>query len=283
MTDDSTDQPIVAVCVVSDRVNCPADYYLLDRTEDGKEDADLWRDSIFGRRCYRYLCYKKATPKPDEDVLVDVAIINEKDSVPAGFTVLEQTEDTREKSLKKKSLCFRWMSYRLTNAAISKLILLSKSMRRPPSGFTIIGDVNNMLLCFKMVGLSKNTYPVAEDLSSHHIPSQRTAESRLSMCSVGSALPYSLNPTAAAGSTPNLSTESNQPVFSRLIPVTKSPLSGVPWQLNSQLKEATRLQNITIPKIICKTMYDLDQQYEYSFRLENSAINAINSIPLENS
>lgn len=276
MTDDSTDQPIVAVCVVSDRDNCPQDHALLVRTNDGKEDADLWRDSIFGRRCYRYLCYKKATPKPDEDVLVDVAIINEKDSVPAGFTVLETTEDTREKSLKKKSLCFRWMSYRLTNAAISKLILLSKATRRPPSGFTIIGDVNNMLLCFKMVGLTKSTYPVAEDFSSQHTPSPR-----LSMSSVGNALPYSLNPGVAAGSITNLSSEPTQPpLVNRLISVTKSPLTGVPWQLNGQLKEATRLQNITIPKIICKTMYDLDQQYEYSFRLENSAINCL---PMDNS
>lgn len=282
MTDDSTDQPIVAVCVVSDRLSCPQDYFLLERTEDGKEDADLWRDSIFGRRCYRYLCYKKANPKPDEDVLVDVAIINEKDSVPAGFTVLEQTDDTREKSLKKKSLCFRWMSYRLTNAAISKLILLSKAMRRSPTGYTIIGDVNNMFLCFKMVGLSKSTYVGADDLCSQNAPSSRTAETRLSMSSVGNALPYSLNPIAiAAGSTANHSSESNQPpLVNRLVSVTKSPLSGIPWHLNAQLREATRLQNITIPKIICKTMYDLDQQYEYSFRLENSAINCL---PLDNS
>ncbi|XP_052831318.1 multivesicular body subunit 12B isoform X1 [Octopus bimaculoides] len=224
MTDDNSDQPIVAVCVVSDRLKCPPKYFLLDRTEDGKDDADLWRDSLFGRRYYRYICYKKCNPMPDDDVLVDVAIINDKDSVPAGFTVLEYTEDTHEKSLKKKSLCFRWMSYRLTNAAISKLILLSKSMRRPPSGYTVIGDINNMLLCFKMVSLAKTNmnYSRSDEISTHHILTATTSQSRLCLTPVENALPYVMNPTMAA-SNPNLSSySSSDDNISRLVTNTKS-------------------------------------------------------------
>ncbi|GAB1606950.1 multivesicular body subunit 12B-like isoform X2 [Argonauta hians] len=277
MTDDSTDQPIVAVSVVSDRLKCPPKYFLLDRTEDGKDDADLWRDSLFGRRYYRYICYNKSSPMPDQDVLVDVAIINDKDSVPAGFTVLEYTQDTHEKSLKKKSLCLRWMSYRLTNAAISKLILLSRSMRRPPSGYTVIGDINNMLLCFKMVSLTKtNTiYTKPEEISFvKPILTSTPSQSRLCLTPVENALPYVMNPAMAA-SNPNLSSySSSSDNISRLVSQSKSPLSDIPWQLNPTLEKASRGQNVVIPKFVCKTMKDLDKQYEYSFWLEKSILSA---------
>lgn len=34
----------------------------IDRTHDRKEEADLWRDGLFGRRVVRYLCLEKTAP-----------------------------------------------------------------------------------------------------------------------------------------------------------------------------------------------------------------------------
>ena len=44
-----------------------------------------------------------------------------------------------EKALKKKLLCGRWMLPSMTNDAITELIFLSRSSRKPPNGFTLVG------------------------------------------------------------------------------------------------------------------------------------------------
>ena len=55
------------------------------------------------------------------------------------FSVCKLVCCTGEKALKKKLLCGRWMLPSMTNSAITELIFLSRSSRKPPAGYTLVG------------------------------------------------------------------------------------------------------------------------------------------------
>ncbi|XP_025112960.1 multivesicular body subunit 12B-like [Pomacea canaliculata] len=259
--DPPADWPITGVCIVSDPNRAPPNYTVIDKTYDKSEDADLWKDGPLRRRTMRYLCVKRSVPDQTDDVLVDVTFINEKDPVPAGFAVVDTTHDTREKALQKKQLCLRWMVSTMTNDAITELIFLSsKASRRPPGGYTLIGETNSMSLCFKMGKLPKPPVlqPPAETSQSYPLKA-------FHMAPVASSLPYSLPPNKPSGSTvlrpENIASHTS----------TISPISGIPWQLNPKLKNLTAFLNMTIPEVRYKSILDIEKQYDYDFRVENSA------------
>lgn len=247
------DWPITGVVVVADITKCPAGYTTIDRTFDNTEEADLWRDGLFGRRVTRYLCVERSAPQPGKDVLVDVTIINERDPVPAGFTVVDYTADTREKAIKKKVMCVRWMNGNLTTSAISELIILTKGVRRPPNGYTLVGELNNLMLCYKMAQIKTQS-----DLPSHN------SDPAMNMSQLENNLPYTMHPQRQY----SMGTRTAPPerTTSSLSATTVTPLTGIQWQLNPQLQGGGC--NIHIPTIRYKTMMDIENEYKYHFNIE---------------
>lgn len=250
-----TDWPITSVAVVTDLTKVPPGFIVIDKTYDKRQEADLWQDGLFGRRVYRYMCVERCAPSSGRDVLVDVVIINEKDAVPAGFTCVDYTIDTREKVVKKKTLCTRMMASSLTSDAVTELILLSKGQRKPPMGYTLVGDLNNMALCYKM---SKITSPVQREEVQGSSPP-------INMSNIAANLPYAMPGTAR-------STKTGPPerAFSNLGFATVTPLSGIPFKINPKITDLSELSDITIPQIGYKTLGDLERQYEYDFSAERS-------------
>ncbi|XP_052789781.1 multivesicular body subunit 12B-like isoform X2 [Mya arenaria] len=258
------DWPITAVVVVADIGKCPAGYTTIDRTYDRTEEADLWRDGLFGRRVTRYLCVQRAAPTQGREVLVDVSIINERDPVPAGFTVVDTTEDTREKAIKKKVLCVRWMNASLTTSALSELIFLGKGTRRPPNGYTMVGDLNNLMLCYKMSQI--------KSISS--IVHQNSSDSPLdNIGNMNNDLPYAINPRREDAYSQGSSAPArhNNTLDRQGSILTVTPLSGVPWQLNPRLQSLNNLNNVHIPEIRYKSIMDIENQYSYCFDVERTA------------
>lgn len=264
--DSHSDLPITGICVVSDPNKTPPNFTVIDRTYDRSEDADLWKDGLFGRRTMRYLCVERSVPDMTKDVLIDVAFINEKDPPPPGFTVVENTVDTGEKALKKKLLCGRWMLPNMTNDAITELIFLSRSSRKPPNGFTLVGETNNMSLCYKMGKLAKpNTSP------SQPLPPTQTAQGYtpqpFNMNPLNTNLPYGHRSTAGGETTSPRRLEQS----GSLVGAVNAPISGVPWQLNPRFQSLAELQRLTIPEIRYKSMMDIEREYEYDFKMERQA------------
>lgn len=267
--DSGSDLPITGVCVVSDPGKAPPNFTLIDRTFDRSEDADLWKDGLFGRRTMRYLCVERSVPDMTKDVLIDVAFINERDQPPPGFTVIENTNDTGEKALKKKLLCARWMLPSMTNDAITELIFLSRATRKPPAGYTLVGETNNMALCYKMGHLSK---PAAKP--NEPDTTQGYAPPTYNMKSIGSSLPHGTTdyygpPSGMAGYHQAGGASTMARTGSLASSVT--PLSGIPWQLNPKFQSLAELQNLTIPQIRYKSIMDIEKEYEYDFRMERQA------------
>ncbi|CAG5121001.1 unnamed protein product [Candidula unifasciata] len=267
------DLPITGVCIVSDPGRCPPNFILIDKTFDRPEDADLWRDGYFGRRVMRYLCVQRQIPLLNQDVLVDVALINERDLPPAGFSVIDLTHDTREKATQKRSICVRWMIPSMTKHAITELIFITKTSRRAPANYTLVGEINNMSLCYK-VGEVPKIPNAAKSLVSPTQPTVTTPTQAYNMAALASGLPYTITPPAvpARPLSGGLMTRTGPPEQSANSLATGhiNPISGIVWKMNPKYKQLIELQNITIPEIKAKTMTDIDHQYDYNFSVERS-------------
>lgn len=71
------------------------------QTADGV-DADLWKDGLFKSKVTRYLCFTRSFSKENShlgNVLVDMKLIDVKDTLPVGFIPIQETVDTRESAL----------------------------------------------------------------------------------------------------------------------------------------------------------------------------------------
>ncbi|CAL1548092.1 unnamed protein product [Lymnaea stagnalis] len=269
--DANQDLPILSVCIVSDPCRCPANHILINKTFDRPEDADLWSNGLFTRRIMRYLCIERQLPTQNQDVLVDVQLISDKESLPAGFTIIDYTTDTKEKAYQKKLICVRMMASSMTQDAITDLIFLSRGQRKPPQGYTLVpGDINNMGICYKM-GRLPQIQPAVQDPPSYSKPTQLYTIP----AAVASSLPYSSKPpvpvrplmtgygTATRTGPPEQS--SNNLATSHV-----NPISGIEWKMNQKYKMILDLQKVNIPVVPEKSLVDLERQYTYDFSVERS-------------
>lgn len=234
--------PITGVCVISDPTKCPPNYEVIDKTFDKQDDADLWRDSLFSRRVMRYLCVEKQIPSPSQDVLVDVTLINEKDLPPPGFTVLDYTHDNRERATKKKYIGVRWMVPSMTSDAITDLILVTRYQRRAPIGYTMVGDVNNMSLCYKMGRVPASLSSRPENGSQGQTQNAQEAPP-YSMTPLTNNLPYAVTPVGA-GPASNAAPDRLERAQSVVSAGILNALSGVQWRMNPRYNALLELQDV---------------------------------------
>nr|XP_020009560.1 multivesicular body subunit 12B-like [Castor canadensis] len=74
------------------------------QTADGV-DADLWKDGLFKSKVTRYLCFTRSFSKENShlgNVLVDMKLIDAKDTLPVGFIPVQETVDTQRWLLERR-------------------------------------------------------------------------------------------------------------------------------------------------------------------------------------
>ncbi|CAH1787942.1 unnamed protein product [Owenia fusiformis] len=285
-----SDYPITGLCIVSNQSNCPPGYQTISKSYDRGEDADLWKDSIFKSKVTRYLCTTRHFPLDYgrlNNVLADILIQNEKDIIPTGFTDLGVTLDTKEKSIKKKMICVKMLPREATTHAICELLILSGS-RRPPTGYTLAGELNNLMLCFKMGEVPRDTKTTPTP-GEHGVP-PAYMPNKINQSSPGppSALPYALNPASRPQPGSNQSPQGaihNGDIPTRPVPVSErcfsgtlvrqasiltTPLSGVPFSLNPRYTDLQSLTNVHIAELGYRSLVDIENEYQYNFRLERT-------------
>ncbi|KAJ3605167.1 hypothetical protein NHX12_027217 [Muraenolepis orangiensis] len=94
---------------------------VVSTTTDGL-DADLWKDGLFKSKVTRYLCFTRVFSKENShlgNVLVDMKLIDIKDTLPVGFIPIQETVDTQEHAFRKRRLCIKFIPRDSTEAAIS--------------------------------------------------------------------------------------------------------------------------------------------------------------------
>ncbi|XP_077904352.1 multivesicular body subunit 12B isoform X4 [Ictidomys tridecemlineatus] len=165
--------PITGVGVVASRNRAPAGYDVVAQTADGV-DADLWKDGLFKSKVTRYLCFTRSFSKENShlgNVLVDMKLIDIKDTLPVGFIPMQETVDTQEVAFRKKRLCIKFIPRDSTEAAICDIRIMGRTKQAPPQ-YTFIGELNSMGIWYRMGRVPRN-----HDSSQPTTPSQSSAAS----------------------------------------------------------------------------------------------------------
>lgn len=245
-TNMNQDLPITAICVLTDRLKCPPNYTPIFRSYDANAETDLWKDGLFGRKINRFICYTKDYPINETyNVIEDIKLLNERENMLGGFIPVDKCYDNNEKCFQKKQLCIKVSHRYFTNMAVSDIIILVKN-KRPPSGYSFIGEINNHTLCVKFSAIeSKPASNMQSSASSNqiasggHVPSippipPRPASFSQNIGSIEQSYvhvprPSSEQPATAHAPNDFYSTlQRGQSVASSVY----NPLQGVPFELN---------------------------------------------------
>ncbi|XP_054271590.1 multivesicular body subunit 12B [Macrosteles quadrilineatus] len=266
------DKPITAICIVEDPAKCPPGFNVVSRTHDQDSDADLWKESnFFIRKVTRYLCLSKTEGIADY-VVEFVGVINEKEAPPDGCCLIPRTIDSEQRAWRKRQMCYRLTRRNLALSAITDIILLGRA-KKAPEGFSLAGEINGIVICFKtgpihgdppnpapLLGYSLNPFKNGDVIPrpAPRIPTTFNDESP----------PHDyenlIRPTPKRPAPPPPPT--NQSNYSTI--ASYHGLEGIPFVLNPRLVNTQSSMNLGIPTIKVRTQFDLDSDYDYDFRLE---------------
>ncbi|XP_032274580.1 multivesicular body subunit 12B isoform X1 [Phoca vitulina] len=284
--------PITGVGVVASRNRAPTGYDVVAQTADGV-DADLWKDGLFKSKVTRYLCFTRSFSKENShlgNVLVDMKLIDIKDTLPVGFIPIQETVDTRESpfstthhngtflppeelAFRKKRLCIKFIPRDSTEAAICDIRIMGRTKQAPPQ-YTFIGELNSMGIWYRMGKVPRN-----HDSSQPTTPSQSSAAS-----TPAPNLPSSVNllghficgvrhisltlPATFRGR--NSTRADYEYQHSNLYAI--SAMDGVPFMISEKFSCVPEsMQPFDLLGITIKSLAEIEKEYEYSFRTEQSA------------
>jgi ESCRT-I complex subunit MVB12 len=309
----STSDPITTVCIVVDPNKCPPNYELLLKSNERKDYCDLWKDGVFKSKVTRYLCYSRVASTYDsvscmKEVLGDLVIQNDREMPPPGFRLLEKTIDTCEKATNKKQICIKMIPVSATTDAISEIIILSKS-KRAPAGYTSAGDVNGLLVCFKMSKIaataaagSASNQPQAQNSGNQLKNGQHSTDSYAvnwwglppmyqsrDPTSMYSAFPVQRGSDGSSGHLPPFTYGSASGVPSSVAPsasqaqftnstetgsnASQNSLSGVPFRLNPRFADNSMFAHLqSVATLPSKSLIDIENEFNYVFNLESSTV-----------
>ncbi|XP_054897636.1 multivesicular body subunit 12A [Poeciliopsis prolifica] len=266
--------PLTAVAWTSNIGCCPKDFTLISITEDGAA-ANFTRG--FGMKSGYYLCFSK--DQKGSVVVSDIQVISDKDAIPHGYSYIREFLDSKTSVSKKKRVVVRTSPVANVETAVLDIKLTAKS-KMLLQHYTYVGDINGYVLwCRKghfsgpapkakprsisleMRSLSLEE-PSAPALPVRHrnlppIPQQSRLSNRRYSLQVGD-----VQNTSADNSLQAITALDGVP-FS-LHPDFDLPANGTALQLNSQLN------NIRI-----KSVKDIENEYSYTFTVEESAAKRI--------
>ncbi|XP_055575857.1 multivesicular body subunit 12B isoform X2 [Falco cherrug] len=255
--------PITGVGVVASRNRAPTGYDVVAQTADGL-DADLWKDGLFKSKVTRYLCFTRSFSKENShlgNVLVDMKLIDIKDTLPVGFIPIQETIDTQEIAFRKKRLCIKFIPRDSTEAAICDIRILGRSKQAPPQ-YTFIGELNNMGIWYRMGRVPRN----------HESSQPATPPSQVQSSTPAPNLPRHISLTLPASfrgksHSTRLDLEHQH---SNLYAI--SAMDGVPFMISEKFACAPEgMQPVDLLGITIKTLAEIEKEYDYSFRTEQSA------------
>uniref|UniRef100_A0AAY4ED39 Multivesicular body subunit 12B n=1 Tax=Denticeps clupeoides TaxID=299321 RepID=A0AAY4ED39_9TELE len=262
--------PITGVGVVASRNRAPAGYDVVSQTTDGI-DADLWKDGLFKSKVTRYLCFTRVFSKENShlgNVLVDMKLIDIKDTLPVGFIPIQETIDTQDQAFRKRRLCIKFIPRDSTEAAICDIRILGRSKQAPPQ-YTFIGSLNNMGIWYRM-----GKVPRAQDSSP--VQTNSNSSSVHMVTSISTPAPAPVLPKHISMTLPasfrgkNATRPDYEHQNSNLYAI--SAMDGVPFMISEKFACASSdLQQVDLMGITIKSLAEIEREYEYSFRTEHSA------------
>ncbi|KAM9793639.1 multivesicular body subunit 12Ba isoform X5 [Syngnathus typhle] len=199
------------------------------------------------------------------NVLVDMKLIDIKDTLPVGFIPIQETVDTQEQAFRKRRLCIKFIPRDSTEAAICDIRILGRSKQAPPQ-YTFIGELNNMGIWYRM-----GTVPRTQESS--HTSGVTDIQNVNSISTSASVPPASVTkhfsmtlPASFRGK--NTTRPDYEHQNSNLYAI--SAMDGVPFIISEKFSCASS-ERMDLIGITIKTLAEIEKEYDYSFRTEHSA------------
>ncbi|XP_022613549.1 multivesicular body subunit 12B-like isoform X1 [Seriola dumerili] len=231
--------PISAVGVITSLNKALDGYYVVAQTTDGS-DADLWKDGLFKSKVTRYLCF---TRKTGPDVVVDMKLTDIKDTLPEGFTPVQETMDTKEAAMRKRRLCVKISPRAAAEVAVYDIQIVAKSKYHLVN-YTCIGEINNMGIWYRMGDVPQ------------HQPSQETSI------------------TASTDAPPSTARRTtNRPEYEHQSSgtYTMSALDDVPFVISQKFFDKPKeMQQVNLMGITIKSLAEIEEEFHYNFSTERS-------------
>ncbi|XP_040002232.1 multivesicular body subunit 12A [Xiphias gladius] len=266
-------RPITAVAWTSNTGTCPKDFTMISITEDGAA-ANFTRS--FAIKSGYYLCYSKDLT--GGMVVSDIQLLSDKDAIPHGHCYIAEHLEPKASVSKKKRVCVRMVPVGSVDTAVLDIKLTAKS-KMMLQHYTYVGDINGYVLwCRK--GHFSSPMPQAKPRS------VSLDLRRLSLEQPSPPLP--LRPSNPPPPLPHgklsqrhssLYTKDNldKPADSSIQGITA--LDGVPFSLHPKFgveaNEATPQLNSQLNSIRIKSLKDIENEYNYTFTVEESAAKRI--------
>ncbi|XP_054460830.1 LOW QUALITY PROTEIN: multivesicular body subunit 12A [Anoplopoma fimbria] len=263
-------RPVTAVAWTSNSSTCPKDFTLISITEDGAA-ANFTRS--FAMKSGYYLCYSKELTAGM--VVSDIQLISDKDSIPHGYCYIAEHLEAKASVWKKKRVCVRIVPVGSVDSAVLDIKVTAKS-KMMLQHYTYVGDVHGYVLwCRK--GHFSGPIPQAK-------PRSVSLDIRsLSLEQPSAPLPLRPSNPPARPLPPNKLSQRRQSLHNKdncdksadgsIQGITA--LDGVPFSLHPKfdiqangmaLQLNSQLNNIRI-----KSLQDIENEYNYTFAVEESA------------
>ncbi|GLD60829.1 multivesicular body subunit 12A isoform X2 [Lates japonicus] len=261
-------RPITAVAWTSNTGTCPKDFTMINITEDGAA-ANFTRS--FAMKSGYYLCYSKDLT--GGVVVSDIQVLSDKDSIPHGYCYIAEHLEPKASVSKKKRVCMRVVQVGSVDTAVLDIKLTAKS-KMMLQHYTYVGDIHGYVLwCRK--GHFSSPMPQAKP---------RSVSLDLHRLSLEQPLPpLPLRPSNPPPPVPHgklsqrrqsLHTKDNldKPADSSVSGITA--LDGVPFSLHPKFDiqaNGTCPLNSQLNNIRIKSLQDIENEYSYTFTVEESA------------
>ncbi|XP_055339903.1 multivesicular body subunit 12B-like [Paramacrobiotus metropolitanus] len=267
--------PVTGLCIVTSKNACPLGYKCIDSTYDQQMDADLWKESFLSKSQRRYFCITRFFPLDNgrlNNVVESMCLINEKNNVLPGYTLVDTTYDTNERAIRKKYLTVKMVPRYSVQEAICEIIVLNK-MPRAPNGYDSIGKIDELIICtrkgrvppenFKALSPS-NSGANAYMLQQSDVTGAKTPEKEKGKPSGTLKLK---SPSVDTQTGLSLARRGSRTL--RLNSVTASlGVDDVPFKLGLIATNLSARKTAPVPTIPLMTLEDIENKFKYDFSLE---------------
>ncbi|XP_015228092.1 PREDICTED: multivesicular body subunit 12A [Cyprinodon variegatus] len=268
--------PLTAVAWTSSAGYCPKEFTLISITEDGSA-ANFTRS--FAMKSGYYLCFSKDLKRGE--VLSDIQIISDKDSIPHGYSYIPEYLDPKTTVSKKKRVIVRTSPVASVETAVLDIKLTARS-KMLLQHYTYVGDIHGYVLWCRKGPFSSpvpKAKPRSVSLELRGLSLDEATDSPPPLPLRPRNLPSAPQPSRLSSRRHSLQPRNVKETSGDSSLQAITALDGVPFSLNPdfdlQANGMALQMNSQLNDIRIKSVKDIENEYNYTFAVEESAAKRI--------
>lgn len=256
-------RPVTAVAWASNSSTCPSHFQMISGTEDG---ASACLNRGFSRSGY-FLCYSKDLS--GGMVVSDIQVISDRDVIPHGFCFIPEYMEPKASVPKKKRMCARLVPVDSVTTAVLDIKLTTKSKAMVQT-YTCLGEMHGFVVWCKKGSFSPPK-PQAK-------PRRISLDLRKLSLDTTPGPPQPLHSSNPPPAPPRISCRrsklqenTGESDSNNIYGITA--IDGVPFALHPRFEAQTtgKGPTSTLGNIRIKSIQDIENEYNYTFSVEEQA------------